>query len=199
MNEYEFYDLKTDNYPSWAEEAFYKGLKEISQSDYQLKYNYTVKELNLNKMASFTVIVDPVKKELICFSGLQINTWPHKIARVSSRHYMSKKYARHYLRKRLNWKICVIEQIKVAYGIGIDQLFFSTELMNEEIFKLQCKNSTLALNTVFPELRIIPLDGLYDTTNKGIHWQKIGQLIINDNIWDFPLERKKFKDAKKKI
>jgi len=197
MEKLEVYDLKNPNCPTWVKNKFYGELEKIKQSNYSLKNNY-IKYLKLDKMLSFNIIVNDKDRDIICFSGLQINSWPYDIARVSARHYMNKNYATRFLRKRLNWKICVIEQIKKAKEHGIDKIFFSTELMNEKIFKLQCKNSTLAINTIFPEVKIIPLNGLYDTTNNK-DWQKIGQLIINDNIWDFPLERKKFKDTKKKI
>lgn len=190
MNEYEFYDLKKHDCPTWVEEIFYKGLEDIAQSDYQLKYNYTIKELKLDKMASFIIIVDPYKKDLICFSGLQIDSWPYEIGRISSRHYFNKKYTPKYLRKRLNWNICAVEQIKAGLEQGIDRFFFSTELMHERMFRLQCVNSTKAINTILPDVKLIPLDGLYDTTGKRKHWQKIGQIIISNKWWDFPLEKK---------
>jgi len=183
------YDLKQDH-PKWVNDIFLSELDLISKSDYQLKYNYTLKELKLDKMLSLNVIVDEVENDLICFSGVQINSWPYNIARLSSRHYFNKKYASTYLRKRVNWTMCVTEQIKTAIDNGIEQMFFSTELMSEKMFILQCKNSTKAINTILPNVKLIPLDGLYDTTGKRKHWQKIGQLVLNDNPWLFPLERK---------
>lgn len=184
---YEFYDLKKNNYPAWVKTAFQNSLADIANSTHQLKNNYLSKELKLNKMASFIAVVNPIEKDLICFSGLQINSWKYPISRISSRHWFSDKYASKYLRKQINWKICVVEQIKVAIEQGYDKMFFSTELsVLDKIFDKQCSRSTTSINTIIPNVKIVPLKNYYDTTGKP-SWQRIGQVIIDNKSWDFPL------------
>ena len=186
MNNYEFYELKKDH-PHWVNTAFHNSLADIANSNHQLKNNYSLKELKLDKMASFIVVVNPDEKDVICFSGLQINSWEYPIARISSRHWFSDKYTSKYLRKRINWKVCVVEQIKVAIEQGHNKMFFSTELsVLNKIFDLQCSRSTTAINTIIPNVKIVPLDNHYDTTGKP-SWQRIGQVIIDNKGWDFPL------------
>ena len=182
------FDLK-QQHPKWVEDAFLKSLDDIQNSNHSLKKNYTGKELKLDKMASFNVVLDEKQKDVICFSGLQIDSWKYPIARVSSRHFFSDKYTSKFLRKRINWKICVVEQIKTGLSLGYDKLFFSTELMDDRMFKLQCSNSTKAINTILPNVEILCLPDNYDTTGRP-SWQRIGQIIVDNKHWIFPLEKR---------
>ena len=193
MSDYTFYDLKKDH-PAWVNTAFQKSLIDIANSNHQLKNNYSLKELKLDKMASFIVVATPDEKDIICFSGLQTHSWDYSIARISSRHWFSSKYTATYLRKRINWKVCVTEQIKVAIEQGYNKMFFSTELLTlHKVFDLQCSRSTTAINTIIPNVKIIPLADYYDTTGKP-SWQRIGQLIIDNKHWDFPLTKRRNDD-----
>ena len=185
----EVYDLKQD-YPTWVHNALLDLLRQIRTSNHALKNNYTSHNLKLDSMLSFIVVVNPIDKDVICFSGLQIDSWKYPIARVSSRHWFADKYTSKYLRKRINWKVCVVEQIKVAIEQGYDKMFFSTELsVLNNLFDLQCARSTTAINTVIPNVKIVPLDGWYDVSDHN-SWQRVGQLIINNKNWDFPLTKR---------
>jgi hypothetical protein len=185
----EVYDLKQD-YPTWVHNALLDLLRQIRTSNHALKNNYTSHNLKLDSMLSCIVVVNPIDKDVICFSGLQIDSWKYPIARVSSRHWFADKYSSKYLRKRINWKMCVAEQIKVATDQGYDKMFFSTELSAlDRIFDLQCSRATTAVNTVIPTVKIVPLDGWYDVSDHN-SWQRVGQLIINNKNWDFPLTKR---------
>ena len=185
----EVYDLKQD-YPTWVHNALLDLLRQIRTSNHALKNNYTSHNLKLDSMLSFIVVVNPIDKDVICFSGLQIDSWKYPIARVSSRHWFADKYSSKYLRKRINWKMCVAEQIKVATDQGYDKMFFSTELSAlDRIFDLQCSHATTAVNIVIPTVKIVPLDGWYDVSDHN-SWQRVGQLIINNKNWDFPLTKR---------
>lgn len=188
MNELVCYDIKKPC-PSWVLEAFEECLCYIQTSSHHLKNNYTTKELKLEKMCSFTVVVNQDHKDVVCFSGLQINSWKYNIARISSRHFFSDKYASKYLRKRINWKMCVVDQIKTGIKLGYNKMFFSTELMHNRMFNLQCYNSTKAINTILPNIKILPLKDYYDTTGKP-SWQRIGKIVIDNIDWQFPLEKR---------
>jgi hypothetical protein len=64
----------------------------ISQSNDRLKDNYSWQSLNWQEFLSFTVVYDREADRLISFGGLQYGRWGERLARVSSRVYISPPY-----------------------------------------------------------------------------------------------------------
>lgn len=109
-----------DRPPQWL-------LDNIAKSDDKLKANYTLKQLKLDQMLCFCLLLDDNK--IVAFSGLQ--RWKDKTARVNSRCYITPEYRQYSIRGqrvRYPWKYLAPYQIKVAEQIGYKKLFWSTEL-----------------------------------------------------------------------
>tara|TARA_B100000780_G_C21069119_1_gene430103 strand:+ start:424 stop:912 length:489 start_codon:yes stop_codon:yes gene_type:complete len=102
-------------------------LDDIQKGNDKLKNNYTLKNLRLQDMLTFNLVM--YEDDIVAFSGLQ--NWYDGTARVNSRYYVTPKYRQYSLREkrvRYLWKYLMPYQIKVAEEIGFKKLFWSTEL-----------------------------------------------------------------------
>ena len=177
--------------PTWVHDKFYETLDDLAQSDKLLAKNYTRDRIKLHKMLTFDVLTDMDKRDIICFGGLQINSWPDfNMGRVSSRHYFSPRY-KYIHRHHYNWEYCVVNQIQAGLAEGIDRFFFSTEHEAfHKVFDRACVNATRALNKKIPNVVVKPCEGYYNVTPLSESWQRVGQIIIDNKEWDIELEKK---------
>ena len=169
----EVYDILAKDCPHKVKEIFYEELLEIStlERNLSLEKNYTLKNLKLDLMITFDVLLD--KENLVCFGGLQKIT--DEIARVSSRHYVSPKYVKGFNRGknrfRPNWQYIVPKQIKTAEDLNYKGLFWSAHIYKSEyLFNLTCKNAML-----YSDYEFVPFDGEYSIYNTP---QRVCQIIL---------------------
>lgn len=162
------YDIK-EKCPQIIKDIFYDEIEYIANSNLLLKENYSVEKLKLDSMISFDVLIDD-ELDLVCFGGLQkIND---KIARVSSRHYVSQKYVKTWKQDRFrpNWEYLVPKQIQHAYDLGYKGLFWSAHIYKKKsLFDLTCKNAE-----EFTDIKFTPLSGLYNIYGVGQRVCQIG-------------------------
>jgi len=170
----EVFNILSKDCPYKVKEIFYEELLEISTSERRLSLekNYTLKNLKLDLMITFDVLLD--KENLVCFGGLQKIT--DEIARVSSRHYVSPKYVKGFNRGknrfRPNWQYIVPKQIKTAEDLNYKGLFWSAHIYKSEyLFNLTCKNAKPYISPY----EWVPLDGEYSIYNTS---QRVCQIIL---------------------